>query len=69
MFSTMSTVADSSKFEFNVHPFLVQLFNNSSKAETYEYEVVVPENNTYNNAFVLDGTQTDKLKLVITYTK
>jgi hypothetical protein len=45
------------------------LFNNSSKAETYEYEVVVPENNTYNNTFVLDGTQTDKLKLVITYTK
>lgn len=69
VYSTMSTIADSSKFEFNVHPFLVHLFNNSPKAETYDYEVVVPENNTYNNAFVLDGTQTEKLKLVITYTK
>lgn len=69
VYSTMSATKDSSIFEFNVHTFLVDLFNNPAKADTYSYEVTVPENNTYANSFVLDGMQTEKLKLIITYTK
>lgn len=69
VYSTVSSTNDSTDFVFNVHGFLVHLFNNSAKSDTYSYEIVVPENNTYGNSFVLDGNQTDKLKLVITYSK
>ncbi|MCQ2960052.1 MAG: DUF4270 domain-containing protein [Bacteroidales bacterium] len=69
IFSTMSATTDSTNFEFNMHGFLVNFLNSSKKSDTYSYEITVPENNTYGNAFVLEGTESDKLKLVITYTK
>lgn len=69
VFSTMSSTTDSTDFEFNVQGFLLYLFNHSAKSDTYFYEISVPENNTYGNAFILDGTETEKLKLIITYTK
>lgn len=69
VFTTMSLTADSSICEFNIQNFLLYLFNHPEPADDYSYEISVPENNLYANGFVLDGTITDKLKLVITYTK
>lgn len=70
VYSTVSTTEDSTNFIFNIHSFLITLYNGATKADNYSYEIAVPENNAYGNMFVLDGT-TDpkKLKLVITYTK
>lgn len=68
VYSTLSYTTDSTDFQFNFHPFLLQLYENSIVADEYSYEITVPQNNAYGNSFILDGT-TDKLKLVITYTK
>ena len=69
LYSTMSSTKDSTDYTFNLHSFLLTLFNDTKKSDEYSYEIAVPENNAYGNGFILDGTQTDKLKLVITYTK
>ncbi len=70
VYSTLSTTEDSTNFIFNIHSFLITLYNGKTKANNFSYEIAIPENNAYGNMFVLDGT-TDpkKLKLVITYTK
>lgn len=69
LYSTMSSTKDSTDYTFNLHSFLLTLLNDTKKSDEYSYEIAVPENNAYGNGFILDGTQTDKLKLIITYTK
>ncbi len=69
VYSTLSYTTDSSDFQFNFHPFLLQLYENVAVADDYSYEVTIPQNNAFGNSLILDGTQTEKLKLVITYTK
>ena len=59
---------DSTNFVFNIHNFLLHLYNNTATADEYTYELSIAENNTYGNAFVLKNIA-DKMKLVITYTK
>lgn len=69
IYSTMSTAGkDSASFVFNIHSFLLHLYNNTATADKYTYELSVAENNTYGNAFVLDPLA-DDMKLIITYTK
>lgn len=69
VYSTLSYTTDSSDFQFNFHPFLLQLYENTAVTDDYSYEVTIPQNNAFGNSIILDGTQADKLKLVITYTK
>lgn len=69
VYSTLSYTTDSSDFQFNFHPFLLQLYENAAVTDDYSYEVTIPQNNAFGNSIILDGTQADKLKLVITYTK
>ena len=69
VYSTMSDIEkDSSNFVFNIHNFMLHLYNNTASAETYTYELAIAENNTYGNAFVLNQLA-DKMKVKITYTK
>ncbi len=69
IFSTMSiTGKDSTNFVFNIHNFLLLLYNNSASTDDFTYELSVAENNAYGNGFVLTNV-TDNMKLIITYTK
>lgn len=69
IFSTISTTTDSSNYIFNIHNFLLHLYNYDDAADSYSYELCVPENNAYGNLFKIDGSDSNKLKLIITYTK
>ena len=69
IYSTMSATKDSTCYLFDIQYFMQYLYDHSATADNYSYEICIPENNIYGNAFVLDGTASNKLKLTITYTK
>ena len=69
IYSTMSATKDSTCYLFDIQYFMQYLYDHSAMADDYSYEICIPENNIYGNAFVLDGTASNKLKLTITYTK
>ncbi|MCL2328840.1 MAG: DUF4270 domain-containing protein [Bacteroidetes bacterium] len=62
------STADSVMYNFNITPFMTALRRNAEQASDYTFEIVMPENNRYGNAFKIDATN-DKIKLVLRYSR
>ncbi len=63
-----SAPIDSAMTNFNLTPFMPILRRNSTLASDYTYEIVVPYNNVYGNAFKIDAAE-NKIKVEIRYSR
>jgi len=65
-YSFTSSAVDSTMFNFNIAAFMTILRKNAEQASDYTFEIVMPDNIRYGNAFEIDVA---KIKLVVRYSR
>ena len=64
----MPSSADSVMYNFNITAFMPTLRRQSAKASDYTFEIAMPYNNRFGNAFKIDALN-NKIKLIIQYSR
>jgi hypothetical protein len=60
--------ADSVTYTFDITRFMSVLRKNDTQASDYSFEIVMPDNNRYGNAFKIDALN-NKIKLILRYSR
>lgn len=60
--------ADSVMYNFDITQFMTVLRRNAQQASDYTFEIVMPDNNRYGNAFKIDATD-NRIKLILRYSR
>ncbi|MDR2963035.1 MAG: hypothetical protein LBU90_05330 [Bacteroidales bacterium] len=68
VFDFVPTVGSDGIYNFNITPFMSVLRRGTAKASEYSYEIIMPSNNRYGNAFAIDAAN-ERTRVEIRYSR